>query len=183
MNRKLVALLAASALAITLAGCTGGSAKQNADAAPTALPTPVTAEATAEPAAEEGGFQPLAFGQTNEWEDGLAIAISEPAAYTPTEYAAGVDGPNAIYFTITLTNGTDEPVQPLVLTSLSSGGAEGGSIFDTGNDMPTEGAPATAVLPGKSVSWIEAYSVVDPADLTLQVTPGYAYDAAIFATK
>jgi len=38
------------------------------------------------------------------------------------------------------------------------------------------------LLPGKSVTWKEGYAVINPADITAEITPGMAYDSAIFTS-
>jgi hypothetical protein len=36
------------------------------------------------------------------------------------------------------------------------------------------------ILPGESVTWRTAWSVADPASLTMQVAPSFAYEDAVF---
>lgn len=140
-------------------------------------------QAPADPAPEDVPALALAFGETATFEDGLAVAASVPAAYTPSEWAAGAEGfTQFVRIDITLTNGTDEAFDPtLTYTTLSSAGVEGSQIFDSQNGL--EGGPTTSLLPGQSVTFPVAFGVNDPADLTLEVSPGaFEYDSVIFST-
>jgi hypothetical protein len=108
------------------------------------------------------------------------VSVSQPVIFKPSEYAAGVvAGQKAVQFVITITNGTGKVYDPsLFNTTASSGGAEASSIFSSSQGI--SGSPDTKVLPGKKVSFKDAYSVVDPKDITLEVTPGFEYNSAIF---
>lgn len=185
MNKKLLGMVAAAAVALSLTACSSVStsgADADAPPAPTAPPEAVVEEGLGGPDDEVApppvNDMILGFGETMTWEDGISIAVSPAEPFTPDGTAAGA-GANNIVFTITLTNGTQAPYDPFVYGTLSSGGAEASAIFDVVNDIG--GGPTTAVLPGQSISWREAYSVVDPASLTYQVSPGsFEYEDAIF---
>lgn len=123
------------------------------------------------------------FGETYTWIDEVAISVSTPVEFVPSEYAFGLEeGDTAVAFTIVITNLSDEVVDPMSFTDVTSGGFPSAVIMDA--DSPVGDMllrPSASLLPGKSVQWIEAFSVKDPADLTLEVTPGMrGYDNAIF---
>ncbi len=124
------------------------------------------------------------FGDTITWEDGVSVSVSTPAEYIPTEYAAGtVEGQPNVAFEIVLTNNTDEPLDPGTWTTASSGGVEASQIFDTGEGAPLGElamGPSTTLLPGQTVKWYVAYSVADPAEITLEVYPSLTYESGIF---
>ena len=123
----------------------------------------------------------LAFGDTMIWEDGVELTVSAPEGYTPSEYAAGADFPNNIAFTMTIVNNSSENLDPLPYERLSSGGQEASQIFDLSGDGEDVGIPPTTViLPGQSVTWKTAWSVADPNSLTMQVSPSFEYEDAIF---
>ena len=123
----------------------------------------------------------LAFGDTMVWEDNVELTVSAPEPYTPTEFAAGTTLPNNIVFTMTITNNSTENLEPLPFAQLSSGGQEASQIFDITGDGEDVGVPPTTViLPGESVTWRTAWSVADPASLTMQVAPSFAYEDAVF---
>jgi hypothetical protein len=121
----------------------------------------------------------VAFGETVTYDDGLAVTVSAPEAFTPGEYAAGADQAAAVVFTITITNGTDANFDPtLAYPSVASSGVEGSSVYDSDASLDQ---PSTAVPAGQSVSWRAAFSVADPAQLILEISPGpFEYDSIVF---
>ncbi len=165
MKNRLVAVVTASLLASLLVACS------STDGTVSKVESPV-AEASAtengSPATKEKAPTNPAFGDTYTWDDGLAVAVSEPSEFSPSEYAAGtVEGQSNIIFDVTVTNGTSEDIESsLVNITVSSGGKEASAIFDTegGTDFVS-----STILPGKSLSWKVAYSVADPADVQMTV--------------
>jgi hypothetical protein len=121
----------------------------------------------------------VAFGETVTYDDGLAVTVSAPEPFTPGEYAAGADQAAAVVFTITITNGTDANFDPtLAYPSVASSGVEGSSVYDSDASLDQ---PSTAVPAGQSVSWRAAFSVADPAQLILEISPGpFEYDSIVY---
>lgn len=151
------------------------------------LPLPGQDDPSADPAPEQpqADAGSLAFGETMTWDDGVALTVSAPEPYTPSDFAVGATGANHVVFTLTLTNGSAEDLQPLPLPTLSSGDQEVSQIVDVSSDVfgPGDdvGIPPTATIePGGSVSWRAAWSVDDPSSLTLQVAPHLLYPSAAF---
>lgn len=127
----------------------------------------------------------LAFGETMTWDDGVALTVSAPEPYTPSDFAVGATRASHVVVTLTITNDSTEDLQPLPLPSLSSGDQEVSRIFDLGSDLTSPaddvGIPPTATIePGGSVSWRAAWSLDDPSSLTLQVAPSFQYPKANF---
>ena len=122
------------------------------------------------------------FGQTYTYDDGLKVEVSPPQKFTPSDSAVGTkQWPAYVSFTLTLTNGTGKNYDPtLFTTSLQSGSAEGGQVFDSAQGI--NGSPTTPLLPGRQVQFTVAYGVPDPTDLVLQVTPGLDYQPVIFTS-
>jgi hypothetical protein len=154
------------------------------------LPLPGQDDPSADPAPEQpqADAGSLAFGETMTWDDGVALTVSAPEPYTPSDFAVGATGANHVVFTLTLTNGSAEDLQPLPLPTLSSGDQEVSQIVDVGSDVfgPGDdvGIPPTATIePGGSVSWRAAWSVDDPSSLTLQVAPHLLYPSATFTNE
>lgn len=152
-----------------------------------ALPLPGQGEPGADPAPEQppADAGTLAFGETMTWDDGVALTVSAPEPYTPSEFAVGATRANHVVVTLTLTNGSAEDLQPLPLPTLSSGDQEVSPVVDLGNDLlgPADdvGIPPTATIePGESISWRVAWSVDDPSSLTVQVAPHLLYPSATF---
>ncbi|MFZ5850350.1 MAG: hypothetical protein ACOYY2_03010 [Actinomycetota bacterium] len=171
--------------ALLLAGCTSGSA---GDAEPTGTNAPAAttaaAESEPEPPAETTPAAPAyaAFGQTYTWDDGLAVTVSPPAPFTPSETAAFTESPAYLAFEVKVVNGTAEPYEPAVLyLTLQSGNTEASQVFDVG-EAGLAGPPATPLLPGREAVFKVGFGVADPADLVMQVAPGFEYDPAIFTT-
>ena len=123
----------------------------------------------------------LAFGDTMVWGDGVEMTVGAPEPFTPSEFAAGADQANQVVFTMTITNNSAENLQPLPFTRVSSAGQEGSQIFDVDAEGGQIGIPpVTAILPGQSVTWQEAWSVADPTSLTLQTAPSFGYEEVVF---
>ena len=170
----LVALITGATVAVLLlAGCS-----PKAEAAPSVEPV----KATPAPVVERPD-NIVDFGETYTWPDEVAISVSTPVEFVPSEYAFGLEeGDTAVAFTIVVTNLSDEVVDPMSFTSVTSGGFPSAVLMDAESpvgDMLLR--PSASLLPGKSVQWIEGFSVSDPADLTLEITPGLrGYDNVIF---
>ena len=152
-----------------------------------ATPTPdPEASAAAAPAEEEPAPEPeddgtFAFGETVTYADNLSISVSAPSAYTPSDTAAGmVAGQSYVVFEVVVTNNTGATYEPMVFNTASSAGQEASMISDVAQSVGF--GPTTAVLDGQTIKWHEAYSVADPASITLQVSAGFEYDDAIFTT-
>lgn len=136
------------------------------------------ASVAVQPVEEPSSDGIFTFGETVTWDDGVSLSVSKPTKYEPTDMAAGVvDGQDVVVFEMVLTNNSTEKLDPFVYNTASSGGEEASGVFDTSEDIGF--APNTALLPGKSIKWKEAYSVVDISDITLDVSTGI-FDEAIF---
>lgn len=119
----------------------------------------------------------LAFGDTQAWDDGVSMTVSEPEPFSPSDLAAGADQADDVIFTLTITNDSSENVQPVVFSSLDSDGVEATRIFDVGAEGGQVGIPpTTAVLPGESITWREAWSVADADALTMETSPSFRYE-------
>lgn len=152
-----------------------------------ALPLPEEGDPGTEPGPEqpEAGANEFAFGETMTWDDSVAITVSAPEPYTPSDFAVGAAHASSVVFTLTITNNSTADVQPLPLPALSSGDQEVSQIFDLGGDVFEPGddvgfPPADTIAPGESVSWRAAWSLDDPSSLTLEVSPGFMYPTATF---
>ncbi|MGR2753366.1 DUF2510 domain-containing protein [Agromyces arachidis] len=143
--------------------------------------TPVPTEGAEVDEPGTGAFDGLAFGDTMVWDDGVSMTVSEPEAYSPSDLSAGADQAEDLVFTLTITNDSSENVQPVVLSTLSSDGTEATRIIDIGADGGQVGIPpTTAVLPGESITWREAWSVADADSLTMQTAPSFQYEQVVF---
>lgn len=154
-----------------LAGCTSPAATSESKAP------------TAEVAQPADTNDILAFGDVYTWDDEVSVSVSKPSEFVPTEEAMGaVSGYSHIALTVVVTNNSDEPVSvagwmPIVTT----GGSDADVIIDSGNPLGSIGySLSDDIAPGESGTWVEAYSVAEPDNLTYKVNvePGTPY--AIF---
>ncbi|WP_173923328.1 DUF2510 domain-containing protein [Agromyces sp. Marseille-P2726] len=152
------------------------------------FPQPAPEDPGAPPAPEQPEGQvegSLAFGDTMTWDDGVALTVSAPEPYTPSDFSVGATHASNVVFTLTITNNSAADLQPLPLPTLSSGDQDVSQIFDVGTDVFGPGddvgfPPAATLAPGESVSWRAAWSLDDASALTLQVAPSLLYPSATF---
>lgn len=176
----MVAILAV----LTLTGCetqSGGPGEPVAgDNRPSA--TDGAAAPTEAPEEEPEASGPLKFGQTFTWDNNVSVTIGAPEPYTPTETACCPEpGQAAVLIPVTLVNKGAENYDPsLFSVTLQSGNVEADAIFDSGAGI--DGAGSTPILPGRETAFKVAFAVTNPADLVLQVSPGFEYDPAIFTS-
>jgi Protein of unknown function (DUF2510) len=145
-------------------------------------PLEETDEPEAEPEPEPpAGTETAIFGETWEYTDGLAVTISEPRSFEPSGTAIAPEAAAYVLFDVTIANGTDEPYEPLVITSMQSGSTEAEEVFDSENGL--DGPPNTTLLPGREVTFQIGYGVAETGDLVLEFTPGFEYQPAIFVSS
>lgn len=178
-TRTLSLAVTATALALTLAACGAEvPASTGTDATPSqaAQPDEPLETPSPEPEPEDAGPALLTWGETLTYEDDLAIAVSQPTGYAPTEWAAGVEGfTSFVTFNVTVTNGTDAAYEWFNLdVAVSSGGAPASEVFDYSSNIGS--APEADLLPGQSVTYAVAYGVANTADLTVDASAGYTAD-------
>lgn len=159
-----VVIFVLAIIAIMVAGCSTPAAS---------TPDPAASSATTPEEAEPVDDGSYSFGETATFEDGVSFSVSEPATFAPSETAMGqVDGQQFLVFEFVATNNSDENLEPsLILATASSGGEEAAGIFDTEQSIGFP--PATTVLPGATIKWKQAFSVVDPSNITLEVNIGF----------
>jgi hypothetical protein len=64
--------------------------------------------------------------------------------------------------------------------SVQSGSTEEDQVYDSANGIG--GTPSTILLPGRESVFRMASGGTDPADLVMEVTPGFEYESAIFTS-
>ena len=170
----ILVLLAIFLLAFLFTGCS---------TAPSATPDPAASSAT-EPTTEAP--EPPAiptFGETVSFPDGLSISVSTPADFVPSSTAMGqVEGQSYVLFEFVITNNSAENFDPtLVMATASSGGVEAPGIFDT--EQQVGFPPATTVIPGATIKWLQAWSVTDPSNITMEVPVDLFDDPALFISS
>ena len=165
-----------------------GIATRVADAVPdegtpvATAPVEETDEPETDPPAEPpANSETAVFGETWEYTDGVAVTVSAPRPFEPSDTAFAEEAEAYVVFDVTIVNGSEEPYEPLVITSVQSGDTEAQEVFDSGNGL--EGTPSTTVLPGREVTFQIGYGVEDPEDLVLEIMLGFEYEPAIYVSS
>lgn len=179
MNKILVAIAAVALLsACGTAATPGAVAEQTGSNRPAA-----TSEApAAEPAPEVSTAdpnEPVAFGSTKTYTDGLQVTVSKGTKFTPSESAAGTEKfKTFVKYTITVVNGTGKVFDPSMFTSSAqSANLEGSAVYD-GEGMG--GGPSTKLLKGREAKFTIGFGVSDANDVVLQVQPSFEYQSVLF---
>jgi hypothetical protein len=124
------------------------------------------------------------FGDVATYEDGVSISVALVGPFTPSETALPVGaGETPVVFKIVITNHSDKPLEPGAMPQANSGGKPATYIADTGNKQYGDLGlfPTTTILPGQTLEWYTAFGVVDPANITLEITPApFDYANTIF---
>ncbi|MFE0086615.1 DUF4190 domain-containing protein [Streptomyces sp. NPDC058992] len=126
----------------------------------------------------------LAAGDSAVYDDDLTITVSEPAAWTPGEYAIGhTKGNKAYKVTVTIENPGKEKFDAALVTAEARAGKDGvkaESIYDGKVGEPFTGT----ILPGKKITAVWAFDApADAENLTVEVSPGFEYDAGVWDLK
>jgi hypothetical protein len=119
-----------------------------------------------------------AFGDTFTYDDGIALTVSAPEAYTPGEYSSGADQAASVVFTVTIENGTDANFDPMPYETATSGGVEASKVYDS----DIESSPTTVVPAGQSISYRIVFSVADADQIVFQMSPSFDYDDVVFTS-
>jgi len=175
---------------ITAAPAVGANASSASTTAPSSITTGSTstrsssstsAEVTTSSAAAAASDQ-AAFGETYKWVDGLEVTVSAGTPFTPSDYVVA-DSPATAYlsYTVTIVNKTGATYEPaLFSTSVQSGDKEGDQIFDSANGYT--GTPSTSILDGRQSSFTVGFGVSNPADVVMEIRPGFDYKKAFFTS-
>lgn len=126
----------------------------------------------------------LRLGQTAHYSNGVELTVSELRDYTPSDSASLSSDPalsNHRVVTVTFRNGTEEAIRPTLLFSGNSGGRAVDQILDHANNI-NGSQNLGSIQPGQEVSFEAAFSMADPANLSLDVNMGYSYDDLTFTS-
>ncbi|MBD2760585.1 hypothetical protein IEE94_13835 [Yimella sp. cx-573] len=124
------------------------------------------------------------FGSTFTWDDKLAITVSKPQPFTPSEYTA-TDSKFKKFVTmdVELKNGTSKVYETFSITlSGTSGDQQTDQIFDSANGVEM---PTAKLLPGKSLKFKVAFGYTPGQDFTVVVNSIDDFNRAdgIYTTK
>ncbi|MFD6416402.1 DUF4190 domain-containing protein [Streptomyces sp. NPDC060194] len=140
--------------------------------------------AAAEGTEEKPTGEALEAGDAVVYDDDLTVTVTDPTEYTPSEYAAGhTKGNQAYKVTVVIENAGKEKFDASLVTAEARAGEDGveaEAIFD---DKVGEMFSGT-ILPGKKVTVQLAFDApADAKNLTVEVTPGFDYDATVWDIK
>lgn len=169
--KKIFGAFAALTFALTLTACSVAPSETSKPASNDVVETPPV----------EKPKNVFAFGEEGSYENGLAVAVSTPVAYSPSDTASVAHGTQSIQVTITLTNNTSDILELFPMGSVVSAGVSADQIFDIANGIGT--APSDPILPGNSISWNEAFAVVDVNDVQYTLEASFEYTPLIFLTE
>ncbi|MFE6665915.1 DUF4352 domain-containing protein [Streptomyces sp. NPDC057697] len=126
----------------------------------------------------------LEAGDSAVYDDDLTVTVGDATSYTPDAYAAGhTKGKKAYRVAVVIENaGKEKFDSALVSVSARAGkdGVDAEQIFDNKVGAGFSGT----VLPGKKVTVQFAFDApADAKDLTVEVNPGFTYDATQWDLK
>ncbi|MET0865571.1 MAG: hypothetical protein ABWZ98_14670 [Nakamurella sp.] len=169
----------------TSSSSTSSSAAASSSAESSSAATSTGTEDSSVPASTDpaaSGTDVGQFGQVYTWTDGLEVTVAPGVAFTPSEYASAEPAAAFLSFTITITNKTGAPYDPTLFNvTAQSAGKEADSVYDSDNGLG--GSPTTTVLDGRDATFAVGFGVADPADVVMEVSPGFDYDSVLFATE
>jgi hypothetical protein len=177
--KQLIAAAAAVALAASLAACSGNTVE-----APTQAPSQ-SSEAPAQPAAPETPKQNTVatFGGSVTFPDGVKVSVAQPKLVPAGQYATGdVEGQITVV-TITVTNGSTEPVNAALMAFPRVTYGPSGAPAEFATDITMQFGALSTILPGETQT-VEKGFGVPPAELgsvRVEVTgPSFSDFPAIF---
>ncbi|WP_426364266.1 DUF4190 domain-containing protein [Streptomyces sp. E-08] len=126
----------------------------------------------------------LADGDTSVYDDDLKVTVSDPKAYSPSEFAAGhTQGNKAYQVTVVIENGGKKKFDATLVTLTGRAGKNGVTaeqIFDEKVGTGFQGN----ILPGKKATVTLAFDTPkDAKNLTVEVNPGFDYNASQWELK
>jgi hypothetical protein len=143
---------------------------------------PPSGSNTAEGKPEKVEDRPLKFGSAFTWKDGLTVKVSEPKPFKPSKYAAVPGrGNKHVVFTVTVVNKTPKTFDPSLFNmTMQSANVEAQQLFD--KDKELNGTPATKLLQGRESQFRAGFTVKNPQDLVLDLSPdaGLEHEPALW---
>ncbi|MFJ3903350.1 DUF4190 domain-containing protein [Streptomyces sp. NPDC090025] len=126
----------------------------------------------------------LAADDTSVYDDDLKVTVSAPKPFTPGEFAIGhTKGSKAYQVTVTIENGGKRAFDSTLATASARAG-KSGTKAETITDDKVGGGFTGSVLPGKKATAVYAFDApADAKDLTVEVSPGFDYDAVQWDLK
>lgn len=191
--KNIATSIATALMALSLAGCAASAESSpatvtetvTATATVTATPSPsLSPEST--PTPSPSAKTPADFGPAVKYTDGVEVSLSSPKKIQLTQDAEYSDGDqakwkNILLFEVTLSNGSSDPIDPVLLVDGISEDEAVQQVWDDAHDLNSP--PDAKLRPGKKLKWKFAVSVKDPSDVSLDVSPTHDHDSASFANS
>ncbi|MBM9621144.1 DUF4190 domain-containing protein [Streptomyces zhihengii] len=141
-------------------------------------------------AAADTGEEPIAEGEILAggdaviYDDKLTVTVSEPKAYTPSEFAIGhTKGNKAYQVTVVIENAGKEKFDSTLVTADARAGEDGVEAEQIFDDKVGSGFDGN-IAPGKKVTVTYAFDAPAAAKtLTVEVSPGIMHDATQWELK
>ncbi|MGW8765376.1 DUF4190 domain-containing protein [Streptomyces sp. NPDC055815] len=126
----------------------------------------------------------LADGDTSVYDDDLKVTVSDPKPFSPGEYAIGhTKGNKAYQVTVVIENGGKEKFDTTLVSFSATAGANGVTAEQVLDDKAGAGFEGT-IMPGKKATVTIAFDAPkDAKNLTVEVNPGFTYDASQWELK
>ncbi|MFF2326987.1 MULTISPECIES: DUF4190 domain-containing protein [unclassified Streptomyces] len=126
----------------------------------------------------------LEAGDSAVYDDDLTVTVGDATSYTPDAYAAGhTKGNKAYRVAVVIENAGKEKFDSALVNVTARAGQDGVDAEQIFDGKVGEGFNGT-VLPGKKVTVQFAFDApADAKDLTVEVNPGFTYDATQWDLK
>ncbi|MFH8474729.1 DUF4352 domain-containing protein [Streptomyces sp. NPDC018000] len=126
----------------------------------------------------------LEAGDSAAYDDDLTVTVGDATSYTPDQYAAGhTKGNKAYRVAVVIENAGKEKFDSALVTVTARAGKDGVDAEQIFDGKVGEGFSGT-VLPGKKVTVPFAFDTpADAKNLTVEVNPGFTYDASQWDLK
>ncbi|MFE0651299.1 DUF4190 domain-containing protein [Streptomyces sp. NPDC059534] len=154
------------------------------DTAPKDPSTVPSAKAPAGDAGKKDKGAGLEDGDTSVYDDDLKVTVSDPKPFTPGEYAIGhTKGNKAYQVTVLIENGGKKKFDTTLVSLSATAGKDGVAAEQIFDDKIGAGFEGT-VMPGKKATITVAFDAPkDATGLTVEVNPGFTYDASQWELK
>ncbi|MFI8914291.1 DUF4190 domain-containing protein [Streptomyces sp. NPDC053513] len=128
--------------------------------------------------------QGLEDGDSAVYDDDLTVTVSDPKPYSPGEFAAGhTKGNKAYQVTVVIENKGKEKFDTTLVSLSATAGKNGVTAEEIFDDKVGTGFEGT-VMPGKKATITAAFDAPkDAKNLTVEVNPGFTYDASQWELK
>ncbi|MCX5391159.1 DUF4352 domain-containing protein [Streptomyces sp. NBC_00094] len=144
---------------------------------------PKTTEAPAADATKDNKGKGLADGDSSVYDDDLSVTVSDPKPYAAGEYSGHDKGNKAYQVTVVIENGGKEKFEAAGVMLNATAGANGVKAEQLFDDKVAMGFEGT-IMPGKKATITVAFDAPkDAKTLTVEVNPGFTYDASQWELK